>query len=127
MQNSTPKYTVNEASSFSAMFRVTADGQNITQADVADVQFAVLNDATKEVIQGLSSLTVADVVFDTIQKDDRWSTDAVGYNLRHDIAHTLVTDPAVTYRFEYRVTLAGSGNQFWLSPFVLNVREMFSN
>jgi hypothetical protein len=125
--NSTPKYTVNEASSFSAMFRVTADGQNITQADVADVQFAVLNDATKEVIQGLSSLTVADVVFDTIQKDDRWSIDAVGYNLRHDIAHTLVTDPSVTYRFEYRVTLAGSGNQFWLSPFVLNVREMFSN
>jgi hypothetical protein len=127
VQNSTPKYTVNEASSFSAMFRVTADGQNITQADVSDVRFAVLNDATKEVIQGLSSLSVEDVVFNTIQKDDRWSTDAVGYNLRHDISHTLVTDPSVTYRFEYRVTLAGSGNQFWLSPFVLNVREMFSN
>lgn len=127
MQNSTPKYTVNEASSFSAMFRVTADGQNITQADVSDVRFAVLNDATKEVIQGLSSLSVEDVVFNTIQKDDRWSVDAVGYNLRHDISHTLVTDPSVTYRFEYRVTLAGSGNQFWLSPFVLNVREMFSN
>ena len=109
------------------MFRVTADGQNIAQADVASVEFAVLNDATKEVIQGLTSLVVADVVFDSIQKDDRWSTDSVGYNLRHDIAHTLVLDPSIVYRFEYRVTLAGSGNQFWLSPFVLNVREMFSN
>ena len=119
-------YVVREASSFSVMYRIQADGADITQAAVSSIQYAVINDGTKEVITSLASLTVSSVVFDTLQTDDRWTEDNTGYNFRHDVDQSVLTDPDISYRFEYKVTLSG-GNEFWLKPFVINVDEIYGN
>lgn len=119
-------YVVREASSFSVMYRIQADGANVTQSDVSSIQYAVINDGTKEVITSLASLTVSSVVFDTLQTDDRWTEDNTGYNFRHDVDQSVLTNPDISYRFEYKVTLS-SGNEFWLKPFVINVDEIYGN
>lgn len=105
-------------------FRLT--GANVTQSDVSSIQYAVINDGTKEVITSLASLTVSSVVFDTLQTDDRWTEDNTGYNFRHDVDQSVLTNPDISYRFEYKVTLS-SGNEFWLKPFVINVDEIYGN
>lgn len=117
---------VNESSSFSIMYRVLVDGAAAKQADVASVGFAVINDETKEVIQSLTALTVSDVIFDTLQRDSMWSTDATGYNLRHDVPQTLLTDATIRYRLEYKVTFTG-GTEIFLTPVVATLNQIYSN
>lgn len=117
---------VNESSSFSIMYRVLADGSAAQQADIDSVEYAVINDETKEVIQSLASLTVSDVVFDSLQLDRMWNVDVTGYNLRHDVPQTLLTNPNVRYRIEYKVTLDG-GTEVWLTPVVVSLNTIYSN
>ena len=117
---------INEGSGFSALFRVTAAGEYITQAGVASVEYAVINDLTKAVVTSLTELVVADVVFDALQLDNTWSADNLGYNLRHDAAHTLLTDPDIRYRMEYKITLTG-GTEYFLTPVIIKLSEMYSN
>lgn len=116
---------VNQGSTFAVMYRVLVAGENMVQADVYTVEYAVYNDDTREEVLALTDLTVADVVFDTLQTDDRWTTDTDGYNFRHDVSHSLLTDPDVTYRIEYKITLDG-GSEFYLSPIRVRLEEMYS-
>ena len=119
-------FRVNEASSFSLMYRVYVDGVAMVQSDVSTIEYAVINEGTKEVITALTSLTVANVVYDTLQTDVRWTKDNVGYNFKHDVGHTITTDPDISYRLEYKVTLA-SGSEFWLDSVVINLNEVYGN
>lgn len=119
-------FRVNEASSFSLMYRVYVDGVAMVQSDVSTIEYAVVNEGTKEVITALTSLVVADVVYDTLQTDVRWTKDNVGYNFKHDVGHTITTDPDISYRLEYKVTLA-SGSEFWLDSVVINLNEVYGN
>ena len=116
---------VNQNSTFAIMYRVLVDGSNMVQADVDTIEFAVYNDDTREQVQALTALVVANVVFDTLQTDDRWSADSDGYNFRHDVSHSLLTDPDVTYRIEYKITLDG-GSEFYLTPIRVRLEEMYS-
>jgi hypothetical protein len=108
------------------MYRVYVDGAAMVQADLGTIEYAVINDSTKEVITALTSLTVANVVFDTLQTDARWTKDNTGYNFRHDVGHTIMTDPDISYRLEYKVTLSG-GSEFWLDSIVVNLNEIYGN
>ncbi len=117
---------VNESSSFSTMYRVLVEGAAAKQADVASVEFSVINDETKEVIQSLTALTVADVVFDSLQLNTMWDVDASGYNVKHDVPHTLLTDATIRYRLEYKITFTG-GTEVFLTPIVVTLNQIYSN
>lgn len=116
---------VNQGSTFAVMYRVMVDGDEMVQADVDTIEYAVYNDDTRELVQTLTALTVANVVFDTLQTDERWTVDTDGYNFRHDVSHSLLTDPDITYRIEYKITLDG-GTEFYLNPIRVRLEEMYS-
>ena len=90
-----------EASTATLLARVTGvDGEPIVQASLTTLSYEVweipvpleyknrdwqslyLNPTIPTKIVSAVSLTIADVVFDTLQLDDRWADlDAIGYNL----------------------------------------------
>jgi hypothetical protein len=116
---------VNQGSTFAIMYRVMVDGDEMVQADVDTIEYAIYNDDTREAVLALTSLTVANVVFNTLQTDERWTVDTEGYNFRHDVSHSLLTDPDITYRIEYKITLDG-GSEFYLNPVRVRLEEMYS-
>ena len=66
------------------------DAANIVQADIASARYSVylLDDQDADSRTAVSghgdvSLTVADIIFNTLQTDDLWTVDSVGYNFRH--------------------------------------------
>lgn len=72
---------------------VGADGSAIQQADVSTITYTVaLLDETdpdsETAVEGHEdeSCVVADTIFDTLQDDDLWEVDAIGFNFRHVVA-----------------------------------------
>jgi len=105
--------TIQEDSTFSVMMRIEADGSNAVQADISSITWAIY-DADETDATATGTLTVSNVIFDTLQTDGRWSKDDTGYNFRHDVAATVLTDPG-TYQIEYKVTFTG-GDVSYLEP-----------
>jgi hypothetical protein len=78
-------------SSITLLARVTGnDGQNIALADVDSARYSVYllddDDAdSRTAVTGHSAatLTLADVIFDSLQTDAPWTVDSTGYNFRH--------------------------------------------
>lgn len=69
---------------------VGEDAQAIVQADIASAKYSVylLDDDDADSRTGVSghtnvALTVADIIFNSLQTDDLWTVDDVGYNFRH--------------------------------------------
>ncbi len=98
-----------EDTGVSLMARVEGtDGANIQQADVSSIAYSVYDITTlgssSEATSG--SLTVSDVVYDTLQTDNRWDRDTTGYNFRHDVAAATLAAGGKIYRAEYKFTPA---------------------
>ena len=108
---------------------VGKDGQNILQADIASAKYSVylLDDQdadSRTAITGHSdvALSVADVVFNTLQNDALWTVDETGYNFRHvlDVSeHQAFTVAGRRFLVEFELT-PGTG-QVILVRFRLNV------
>jgi hypothetical protein len=82
-----------------------ADGAAITQASLTSITYGVFNKADDSAIVAAgTALTIADVVFDTLQTDDRWTVDSTGYNFRHDATAATFVTGDVVHRFEYKFT-----------------------
>ena len=69
---------------------VGGDGANIVQADIAAAKYSVylLDDQdadSRTAVTGHAdvSLTVAELIFNTLQNDALWTVDETGYNFRH--------------------------------------------
>ena len=90
-----------------------ADGANITQASISTITVTIFNRITKVEIIAQASLTVADVIFDTLQKDARWTLDSTGYNFRHVVAAASLAEPSIIHAVEYKFTPT-SGQVFWV-------------
>jgi len=111
---------VAEDSTFAVMLRLQVDGVNATQSVLSAITWKAWDEQSTGTVYASGTLTVADVVFDTLQTDGRWSADATGYNFRHDITQATFTDPG-RYLIEYTVTMTG-GNSFIAGPVVINVQ-----
>lgn len=117
---------VNEDSSFSVLARVHADGSNIVQTDLSSISRSIYNGSSGALISGPTALTVANVIFDTLQVDGRWSKDSTGYNFRDDIGSTVLTDPSIEYVLEYKFTL-NTGTVFYMNEIRITVVGLFSS
>jgi hypothetical protein len=122
------RFAVLEDSNFSLMWRLYgADAALITQASLSSITFTVWDleatDPSSSTASG--TLTVSSVVHDTLQTDDRWTADVVGYNFRHDVAATICTTGGHSYRFEYVFTASG-GEVFHLVAIVTAQQIMTS-
>lgn len=109
-------FQVPQGSAPTLMRRVTGnDGANITQSDITSGVYSLFllddQDAdSRTAVTGHSavSLTIASVVFDTLQDDDLWNDrDDIGYNFRHQIdisANAAFTLAGRRYEVEYTLT-----------------------
>ena len=80
---------------------------SVLEDSSVSLMFRVLDATTPTSAVSTATLTVADVVFDTYQTDDRWHADATGYNFRHDIAASVFVTGGHTYQVEYKFTADG--------------------
>jgi hypothetical protein len=93
---------------------VGASGSNIVPADVYTVKYTVylLDDQNPDNRTAVAdhadvALTVADVLFATLQTDPSWTADATGYNFRHVLdvlTHQAFTVAGRRYLVEYQLT-----------------------
>lgn len=99
-----------EDSGASLMARIKGgDGANITQASISSIAYSVFSlSTTNGVTTGTETttgtLTVSDVVFDTLQTDARWGKDSTGYNFRWDVPASVLANGDTTYRIEIKFT-----------------------
>jgi hypothetical protein len=105
------------------------DGQPIVQADLAAAKYSVylLDDDDPDARTAVAghadvAVAVAGLIFDTLQTDDLWTVDDVGYNFRHAIDVSTSEAFAVAgrrYLVEFRLTPASG--QVILVRFRVNV------
>lgn len=103
-----------EDSGISLMARVVGTAStNIAQAEFTNITYGVIStkSGSSATIAFGSSLTIASVVFDTLQTDARWTRDATGYNFRVDLPSSAIPDGKRTYRAEVKFT-PSSGEPF---------------
>ena len=93
---------------------VDGDGNAIQQADLSSITYSVylLDDSDPDaatVVTGhdAASLTIADVIFDTLQTGGIWDVDATGYNFKHilDVStNQAFAEAARNYQIRYELT-----------------------
>jgi hypothetical protein len=108
---------------------VGAGGENVLPADINAVKYSVylLDDQdadsrTAVAEHANATLTVADVIFGTLQTDPIWTVDTTGYNFRHVLdvsAHPAFAVAGRRYLVEYQLTPAVG--QMILVRFRINV------
>ncbi|HUT14067.1 MAG TPA: hypothetical protein VMY42_26500 [Thermoguttaceae bacterium] len=105
------------------------DAANLVQADISAASYSIYllddDDAdSRTAVTGHAavSLTVADLLFDSLQTDALWTADATGYNFRHAI--DISTDVAFAIagrRYLVEFTLTPVTGQTILIRFRLNI------
>jgi hypothetical protein len=95
---------------------VGADGSPVTQASIASARYTVylLDDADADAgapVAGHTAVavSVASLVYDSLQKDNLWDVDDVGYNFKHVLdvsAHPAFAAAGRSYRIVFELTPA---------------------
>lgn len=128
MPSATPTSgTAYEDGGATCMARVVGNnGANITQATINAATFKVFDLSELPGKQtGTGTLTVADVVFDTLQTDARWTVDSTGYNFRHTVPASAFPLGGRKYRVEYLFDPT-SGEDFFVA-FDITVTEVYTS
>ncbi len=115
-----------EDSAFVLLSRFEIDGANATQADVSSITWSAFDVTDQDTVHASGTLSVSSVVFDTLQTDGRWTEDSTGYNFLHELPATTFTTSGNRYRIEHKVTTSGGGS-FYLTPFEVNVKAIWSS
>lgn len=99
---------------------------NITQATINGITYKVfdLTEIPGKLITS-GTLTVSDVVFDTLQTDSRWTKDSTGYNFRHNMPPSAFPEGNRQYQVEYLFDPT-SGEDF-LVVFKVSATETFTS
>ena len=126
---SIPEFVVFEGAHAHIMGRLRdSDGSLITQATVSSIAWSIYDHIAPTTVVASGTLTVADVVFDTLQVDARWTQenplDSTGYNFRAVYAPTRFPRGGRTYRLEQALTL--SSGEVAMYPCNVTVIDMFS-
>lgn len=88
---------------------MTNDGTYLQQADLSSITYSVFDKADTSTATAEGTLTIDDVVFDTLQTDSRWGVDSLGYNFAWEAPGTLFPAGGKTYRVEcWCTTISGS-------------------
>lgn len=82
------------------------DGDPAQQADISSIAYSVYDLHPDPDSTQTGTLVVADVIFDALQTDSRWTADATGYNFRWDAPASLFATGGHTYRVEVTLTPA---------------------
>ena len=89
---------------------VGADGSPLVRAGIASARYTVclLDDDDPDAAAAVAghtalAISVASLIYDTLQKDDLWDVDAAGYNFKHVLDVSAQQAFAVAGR-NYRVT-----------------------
>jgi hypothetical protein len=81
------------------------DAANIVQADISSINLCVSQKGGTPDTVG-TAVTVATVIFNTLQTDARWTVDATGYNFRYAVSAAELPLAPRTYVFEFKFTPA---------------------
>ena len=118
-----------EDSDVACMARIKLNGAvaSFVQASIASVSRKIFDrkSATPSTAVDEADLTVATVVFDTLQTDGRWTKDATGYNFRDTIAAADLSTGGSQFRVEYKFTTTG-GSVFF-AVFELTSQDIWSS
>ena len=98
--------TVYEDATFALMGRFEVDGANGVQADCSSITIKAWRADDPSTLLLDTTLVAANVVFDTLQTDGRWTEDSDGYNFRYDVADTVCSSPG-RHIFEVVITTSG--------------------
>lgn len=77
----------------------------VKQADVVAAAWKVFDGVT---LIGSGSLTVANVIFDTLQTGTIWDADPIGYNFKAKLLAASFPTGERTYRVQFLLTLTGA-------------------
>ena len=90
------------------------DAVNITQASISTITYDVYrqSDANNTDIQQNSPLTVASVIFDTLQVDAVWTVDSIGYNFSYAADALEIPTGKEVFVFQFKFT-PGTGQPFF--------------
>ena len=99
--------TIREDSAFSVLLRIEHDGANAVQSDIDSIEYQIFPHYSTTAHTTATALTVADVIYDTLQTGGGWNTDTTGWNFKHNVAATTFPTPGA-YEMEYKVTFSGS-------------------
>lgn len=109
MQTSPTKATVaiwEGASPVVMAYVVDSDDDDVTQAGVASISYAIVNLRT-QVVLSTGTLTIADVIYDTLQTGNGWTYPGNGYNFRWKIPGSSFPAGAGVYRVEIEISAGG--------------------
>ena len=96
----------------------SGDSTPVVQADVDSIVYSVrdldlIDDDSEPTQTASGTLTVADVIFDTLQTGSIWDVDGVGYNFKFDLPTSAINAGEHRYRVYVTLTLADGGVAKW--------------
>lgn len=87
-------------------------GNDIQQSDVSAITVKVFDEDTQTQVGTTMTPDATDVVYNTLQTDDRWVEDDEGYNVAIPVAASYFPEGDTTYRVEVRYQTVTS-DQFY--------------
>ena len=86
----------------------------VQQADLSSITRTVFLVSNESIVIGPTTLTIADVILDSLSTGTIWTIDTTGFNFIDIVPATAFPTGDAEYRIEYKFTLT-SGEVYWLS------------
>lgn len=118
--------SIYEDSSVVLMARILHTDRNpIQQADFGSITIKAYDLADTSTTTYAATLVVADVIFDTLQTDARWTKDSTGYNFRTIAPPTAFPNGDSTYSVEVKITDSVSAVGFF--TYTINTTDLIQS
>jgi len=121
--------TIWEDSGVQLLARVNrADNTPLLQAEITSITGKVflLDSTTPTTASSTPTVTVASVIFDTLQTDSRWDADSTGYNFKLQLGASAFATGNARYRIEFEFDPSTAGEENCVMVFELSVQERYA-